>query len=309
MMQTASRRKFIVGLFLYLACSLISFNVQSQAPNWDSVYADYFIKYAVSDTPAWVFPICFKNNFGDWDTVYIGHDNDATPWLDPAFGEGFVKFNTSQFNATLGFQADSGFKVWVLNLNAPNNFSIKFTNGIMPLTMYWNDELFYSDNLPFPDLSPFPNARIDLWCSDGNPFYNNCPINFPLNLSDSSFIGGTWLRIDSIYFGGNGTTDQPGTLGLEVVPFDKDLTSIEEKASIPEFEIYPNPAKDHLWVHSESLIPFHYTIYNLLGENVVNAAVAATEEIKIDLRGLHSGIYFVQIITEKSSLTSKIILP
>ena len=72
----------------------VNSRVEAQAPNWDSVYADYFTKYAPLDTPTWLFPICFKNANSEWDTVYIGYDSSSTINLDSGFGENFIKIDT-----------------------------------------------------------------------------------------------------------------------------------------------------------------------------------------------------------------------
>ena len=94
--------KLLLGLILFLSCLVISSHVKAQAPNWDSVYADYFTIYAPVDTPAWIFPICFKNNFGEWDTVYLGVDNNATSVLDSMLGEAkLIPLDASTFNAFL----------------------------------------------------------------------------------------------------------------------------------------------------------------------------------------------------------------
>ena len=310
MLQTVSLRKLLLGLIFCMSCSLICWDAKAQAPNWDSVYADFLKMYQPVDTPAWLFPMCFKNNFGEWDTIYLGYDNNATSLLDTILGEiKLIPLDASKFNAFLNTTSneDSALKYEVNNFS--NMFSIDFTEGILPLTMYWDNRQFYSDSLPFPDLDTLPRARGELFCSDGSPYFTNCS-HSEIILTDLSFAGmlGPFVRMDSMYFDGNGIDDQPGTLLLYFVPFDDPTSGTDEPIQSSGFEIYPNPARDHLWIHSEPHIPFRYEIYNLLSEIVVHSAVAASGEIKIDLQGLHSGIYFVQINTEKGSLTSKIIL-
>ena len=284
--------------------------VKAQSPNWDSVYADYFKIYQPTDTPAWLFPICFKNALAEWDTLYIGHDPTATSgWFDTQFGEGFVQFNLSELNATLGFQADTGFKVVINKINFNNGFSIDLINGIMPLTMYWNDALFYSDSLPFPDLSPLPNVRIDLWCDDVSIFYMNCPVNVPLYLSDSNFFGGIGpnTRIDSIYFDGNGIDDMPGTLWLEIVAFNKSLATLKTNQGPLGFKVHPTPAHDHITISSVTTDSYKVELYNLLGERLYESDWSGIDEMRIDLMAMDRGLYLLVIKTESGTFTQKII--
>ena len=284
--------------------------IKAQSPNWDSVYADYFKIYQPTDTPAWLFPICFKNAFNEWDTVYIGHDPNATAgWVDTQFGEGFAQLNLSEFNAVIGFQADTGVKVWINKLNTDNGFSLELINGIMPLTMYWNNSLFYSDSLPYPDILPKPYARGDLWCSDGNPFYDNCPMNGPVYLSDSSLSGGAFpnVRIDSMYFDGNGIDDMPGTLWLEIVAFNKSLATLKTNQGPLGFKVHPTPAHDHITISSVTTDSYKVELYNLLGERLYESDWSGIDEMRIDLMAMDRGLYLLVIKTESGTFTQKII--
>ena len=286
---------------------LICFTGFAQPPNWDSVYADYFTKYAPIDTPAWLFPICFKNNLNEWDTVYLGHDNNGMG-INAEFAEGWIKLDTSVFNAGLGIQGDSGVKV-AINKITVDGFSIGFTKGRMPLTMYWNDSLFYSDSLPFPDMSPLPRAWGELWCNNGNPLYDNCPVNFPLYMSDSAYpnVITSFLRIDSIYFDGNGINDQQGQLLLYIVPYDSSTLGVDEKIHTEEFEVYPNPAENYLHIKSKNRVAFDLKIYSILGRTLIKSEGILNDKIEIDLREWDRGIYLIQIVTENNTIIKKII--
>ncbi|MBL4752710.1 MAG: T9SS type A sorting domain-containing protein [Flavobacteriales bacterium] len=295
-----------------MSCSLICSDAKAQAPNWDSVYADFLKIYQPVDTPAWLFPMCFKNTFGQWDTLYFAHDDDATSILDSTLGEvKLIALDSSKFNAFLKTTSngDTVIKYEVNNINIESNFTIKFTRGIMPLTMYWDNNAFYSDSLPYPDLDTGPRARAELWCSDGNPFNNNCPINSPLYLSDSSLNGGSFpeLRIDSIYFDGNGINDEPGTLLINIFPFDDPIDAIGEQSESQNIDISPNPTSNVLRIQSESNSPFNYRMYNLLGEQVLKSNTVALREAVIITNEFKAGFYFVRIEIESTVTVQKII--
>ena len=98
------------------------------------------------------------------------------------------------------------------------------------------------------------------------------------------------------------------SIGLDIVPFDKSIVSLEENEQKSEFEVFPNPTSDYLFIKSTGLTSYQVTIYNLLGEIILESKKSLGDTSKVDLSGQHSGIYFVQIDTDKSSLTHKIIL-
>jgi len=304
-------RKCFLWFALLLTFSSFCSDSTAQAPNWDSVYVDYFTKYSVIDTPAWLFPMCFKNAFGEWDTCYFGHDLKATIFWDTLFDEKLRGIDTANFNAFIEKPVlkDSAVKNIIKNILSEPTFSLNFTNGIMPLTMYWDNNAFYSDSLPYPDLDPDPRARAELWCSDGNPFNNNCPINSPLYLSDSSLNGGSFpeLRIDSIYFDGNGINDEPGTLLINIFPFDDPIDAIGEQSESQNIDIFPNPTSNVLRIQSESNSPFNYRMYNLLGEQVLKSSTVALREAVIITNELKAGLYFVRIEIESTVIVQKII--
>jgi hypothetical protein len=85
-------------------------------------------------------------------------------------------------------------------------------------------------------------------------------------------------------------------LNLEVLSTQE--TNIE--ASIL---MYPNPVTDYLIVHNKSDTKAQFVLYNELGQPVIEQSLQ-TDENKINLGNLSSGIYIINIITEKSSKTN-----
>lgn len=73
-------------------------------------------------------------------------------------------------------------------------------------------------------------------------------------------------------------------------------------------QCFPNPATNLLSIRFNDLIPFaEIKILNVLGETVLNQYLTNTENAEINLSGLVSGHYFVQIQSDQSIYTSKII--
>ncbi len=102
-------------------------------------------------------------------------------------------------------------------------------------------------------------------------------------------------------------------IGYGIPDFSKafqTLNSINEKLKT-EVEIFPNPVRDILIVQlSNSLINYlHCTIYNLQGQKVVDYIIDnPVKENSIDVTGLHSGMYFMQLNTQSSTITKKIMV-
>jgi hypothetical protein len=68
--------------------------------------------------------------------------------------------------------------------------------------------------------------------------------------------------------------------------------------------LFPNPVKQFLHIDSNTVFK-HYTIYNFIGNKIIQASL--NNEKTIDLSKLKSGIYFVELTTDKYSFKHKFI--
>jgi hypothetical protein len=83
-------------------------------------------------------------------------------------------------------------------------------------------------------------------------------------------------------------------------------TGLENNEFENEVSIYPNPAKERLYINT-SLPIKELTICNLLGQEIQKYNM--TEKTSsIDIRGLKEGVYFVKLSTEKRVYATKIIV-
>lgn len=287
--------------FFSLFASLIP---KSQAQSTDSVsYKE----------PAWLFPIWFKNAFGEVDTVWIGHDNLATFQFDSLFSEIPLSIDTSVFHTTLACWKtfpviDSCYKKLITNFNKDFVFEISFNKGYKPLTMYWDKSLFYSDSLPYPDLGNLPRARGDVYCSNAIPC-STTP--FPIVMTDKPDSLPEYfpfVQSDSIYF------EEP-PIGMEelysvliyIRPYDSWVGINEQGNSEKKIMIYPNPSLTIVTIEYEDNIDFNYCIYNMLGEEVLTEPRNFSKKVEINISGLHQGIYYVSLLTENGNVTRKFI--
>ena len=69
--------------------------------------------------------------------------------------------------------------------------------------------------------------------------------------------------------------------------------------------VYPNPATTQLSIDYGDYIIKDVKIYDVTGKNIKQEEVNRNQ-ISIDVSGLHRGIYFLKINTEKGNLTRKV---
>ncbi len=84
--------------------------------------------------------------------------------------------------------------------------------------------------------------------------------------------------------------------------------SITENTSSKEFKAYPNPVKHILHVNLKSEYDsIKVSVVNLLGQEVLSTVYHSTSLMKLDLEKIQNGIYLVNLRTDNSSQTLKII--
>ncbi len=132
------------------------------------------------------------------------------------------------------------------------------------------------------------------WCSLGSTFDNT--IGSGAVYHDSLYIGGGFWTIDSdsMYYiskwiGGDYTANCT-TVG------------INEETNTEEISIYPNPASKELGIRNYELGIKQVKIYNMLGEEVNSHwSLVNSKSVTIDVSGLASGMYFVEVYFDKLS--------
>ena len=79
--------------------------------------------------------------------------------------------------------------------------------------------------------------------------------------------------------------------------------AIEE--NVVAFNIYPNPVENEIIVSSEEIIE-EITIYNVLG-TMVYAEQCTTNNVRLNVSDLSSGVYFVKLRTANAETVSRIV--
>lgn len=116
--------------------------------------------------------------------------------------------------------------------------------------------------------------------------------------------------LESYPFGGFGSTTLMVPCGCVSVyensAWHEQFTNIiEDCTAVAELEsqsakVYPNPTQGRVTIEAESI--HHVSIYNLLGEKVLESA-ASGDDYEVDLGGMEKGLYLIRIETKKEILT------
>ena len=88
-------------------------------------------------------------------------------------------------------------------------------------------------------------------------------------------------------------------------------TAVPENALAGQIRVYPNPAREMVWIDLSSFNGRVQRIemMNATGQQVMQPVSNPVQKIqKLDLESLPGGIYFVRLSTDKGIFTKKIII-
>ena len=133
-----------------------------------------------------------------------------------------------------------------------------------------------------------------------NVFRNDNKINSELVEVEEYFdnelpIGSFEYYVTAVYSGGE--SDPSNTVTIIVT----DVDELEQR----DVEVYPNPARDFLNIKAENIT--NIRIVNIVGQVVVNREMNVNHT-QINVNDLQAGVYFIQIDTQKGSVTRKILV-
>ncbi len=95
----------------------------------------------------------------------------------------------------------------------------------------------------------------------------------------------------------------------EILIPDDELSVNEFQDSKKILKVYPNPAKDHIYVECEvdSHDKTDYTIYNSLGKAVQTGQLSGQDKQSINIQNLKTGFYFIKIEHQGTSYSGKFV--
>jgi hypothetical protein len=254
------------------------------------------------------FGLISSNNVvipNQWYNIIITYENSILK----LYVDGVLMSTESITQATLDFSkvisGDSNGKNLIGSRTDVNNGETEFFNGKIDDIGTWNRAL--------------TNCEIqDIASSELNPIDNtlSATINSIVANQDGALY--QWLDCN------NGNTPIEGEVNQEFLPVESGTYSVEinyngciinsecfvfeslniKEESLDNFKIYPNPTRGVLNIKSKNII-HKIRVYNSLGKKILDISSNAFTET-IDISGFNSGIYFVEVSTEKKVSTNKI---
>lgn len=316
-------------LFVVFLVSILSMNAQSiynfeseNIPYIDLTGCTSLNNGEIWDDPEFTIPIGFNFKVRDFNfsTIYIVEWSGGGELSNKINETGILPIISPIGQDIIDFGFDIG--------TSKSNISYK-TEGISGsqiLKIEWNNVGFYDDTTN----SDFMN--LQLWLYEGSNIieyrYGINEINNPLE----SFEGLTGPLVSLITaLNTNSGELIDNAFLLEGNPSSPDLVTITPgefydgtflDGAIPagtvyrlipqilstesfakiEFQIYPNPATDNLYIKTISEIS-NYSIFNSLGQKTVSAI----NNNKIDVSNLSSGVYIIKVETSQGSSTQKFV--
>lgn len=86
----------------------------------------------------------------------------------------------------------------------------------------------------------------------------------------------------------------------------QNILLVNQLSEISESDIFPNPAKDFVYIRNRAKEELNISIFNING-TILFSKVSKDEIIRIGLEKLSSGVYFIKTINSKSAKTFKVI--
>ena len=175
----------------------------------------------------------------------------------------------------------------------------------------WTDISSNLPSIPVNDVILVPGGDLILVATDINVWYSQDDgLNWDILGNDLPF---TIIR-DLKYHSPTNTL-YAGTFGRSIHKFDLSdiivLGSDDFLIASEEALLYPNPAKDQVFVRPGITSEGSIDLYNISGKKLktmYKGAIEATRSIELNLEGIPSGMYFIEIRTDFKSRIEKLLI-
>ena len=148
------------------------------------------------------------------------------------------------------------------------------------------------------------NSASELWITDGTEV--NTKIFEEINPSTEEFNSGSspnnfYVFNDVLLFSANN-----GTNGFELFKLERAALSVDDNliSNNNQIDVYPNPSTSIVTIKAEILKIESIKIFSMLGKEVMQPKVKNNQ---VDISNLPKGIYLLQIQSDKTKITKKII--
>jgi len=233
----------------------------------------------------------------------IGDGQPGEGYLVKMFAEGEIIYpasaktsgkttlNPTYFSFEGGNAADPVYTIYVNGLEIGDEVAA-FDGEIMVGSVYIN-----SDNIFGNELAVFSTISNGIGYQAGNP------VNLKVYDNSTQLIIKTEYTLENIYGEAYMKNNYPSEDGLFSII---NITKIPDNITDETLTIYPNPASVLLTIYSNNII-LNIKILNYTGQIIANKNFNKKKVI-INTSAYNSGIYFIQIETEKGISTKKVVI-
>lgn len=232
------------------------------------VHAQTYTVPGAQIQPAWVFPLWFEDGNGERDTAYLCYDSTAHNQgigNDTVFGEYFLESDSTDFFISLSCICPP-YDTLAINTIVTSglpSIQLNIWKAKLPLRITWDKNLFFDTTLlsiPIPDTRPNPLFEVLMWCSDFDPDYTNCGVNYPVFWVPVDNIGccpdpyGLGIKTDCMIFYGDTTgpfSVLNNTIGLNFQSYAP-WVGVQEVESL-DVAVFPNPFLEELTIQSNTV--------------------------------------------------------
>jgi hypothetical protein len=285
------------------------------------------------DSDYWILKIDSVGNI-QWQKTIGGSNMDILHSIEMTFDGGYIVGGMSISNIS-GDKTEnicnppSQFDYWIIKIDFSGNIQWQNDIGSNGDNRFYSvcstvDSGFviggYSDggNI-FCDKTENPKGGTDYWILkldfSGNILWQKTiggSSNELFYSVEQTLDGGLVLGGESLSnISGDKTENSRGASDFWVVKLAP-FVGMEEPNNVSDIEVFPNPATDELKVQSSKFKVERIEIFDMLSQ-LVHSKQLQTSNLKpqtyiIDVSELPAGIYFVQVKSEKQTITKKLLL-
>ncbi|MBT6513711.1 MAG: T9SS type A sorting domain-containing protein [Crocinitomicaceae bacterium] len=96
--------------------------------------------------------------------------------------------------------------------------------------------------------------------------------------------------------------------GLQIFIGDSSITSVSDNFKSIDFELFPNPARETMYIRLSQSAGFSYQLFDVAGKVIISGTKTASHIHSINTQHLNPGIYFIQIFNQQGRGTRPIIV-
>ncbi len=310
---------------LLLLLCVLTFTTYAQAQTCDNSFYISYTRAAQDSNPA---PIQLRSNIGPEpyatgiamafkSSLLVGFTNPDEPTVTSQVSASSYIIDT--IYAYIGHENNSGLNDTIIVFASQNDSA----TGPVPNTVFWSDTIITNVGLSpgnnwaniagyilkVPASIPVGNTQIAIGMQYFGSINDSMLVYGTSNLGSvvESEFSTSYLAFQTVFSGWRLTTDL--TDGLGPIPqqnwfinahicYEEPL-AVEENDALNAINIYPNPAQNNLTINLGKTSPEGATIQvlNTLGQVVKTNGFNKTtgQNLTVDLSGLATGLYFVQV--------------